>query len=154
MLQADRFCSDLANRSATRGRRRGSAAVELALVATFLVTLVVAILELGRCIMVKQALTDCARGGARLAAQPGATTASVQSQVITLLSSNNIPTTNATVTVLVNGNNVDVSTAMQNDRISVQVAVPVSSVCWMTTVFLASSAVESETATMMHYDRR
>ena len=53
-----------------------------------------------------------------------------------------------------NGANVDASTAVQNDKISVKVAIPVSSVYWMGTVFLASSSVESETVIMMRYDHQ
>ena len=141
--------------SLTPELRRGIAAVELAVTAAFLVSLVFAILELGRGIMVKQALTDSARRGtARLAAQPGTTTAAISTEVNLLLSNDNIPTANVTITVLVNGNNVDASTAVQNDKISVKVAVPVSSVYWMGTVFLTSSEVESETVTMMRYDQQ
>jgi Flp pilus assembly protein TadG len=140
--------------SLTPNRRRGVAAVELAVVGAFLVTLVFAIFELGRGIMIKQTLTDSARCGARLGAQPGTTTAAINSEVNLFLSNNNIPTANVTITVLVNGNNVDASTAVQNDKISVQVAIPAASVYWMTTVFLNSSEVASETVTMMRYDQQ
>jgi Flp pilus assembly protein TadG len=140
--------------SFTSHRRRGVAALELAVVAAFLVSLVIAIFELGRGIMVKQALTDSARRGARLAAQPASTTAAVDAEVNLFLSNNNIPTANVTTTVLVNGKNADASTAVQNDKISVKVAVPVSSVYWMATIFLTSSEVESETVTMMRYDQQ
>jgi Flp pilus assembly protein TadG len=134
--------------------RRGIAAVEFALAATFLFSLVFAVLEIGRGIMVKQALTDSARRGARMAAQPGSTTAAINTEVNLLLSENNIPTANVTITVLVNGNNVDASTAVQNDKISVMVAVPVSDAYWMATVFLTSTVVESDTITVMHYGQQ
>jgi len=132
--------------------RRGIAAVEMAVAAAFLVALVMGTLELGRGIIVKQALTDSARRGARLAAQPSTSTAQIQTEVNLLLAQNNINTTNVTTTVLVNGNNVDASTAVQNDKISVQVSVPVSAVYWMATIFLKSTQVESETVTMMRYN--
>jgi Flp pilus assembly protein TadG len=140
--------------SVAPNRRRGVAAVELAVVGAFLVTLMFAILELGRGIIVKQNLTDSARRGARLGAQPGTTTAAINAEVNLFLSNNNIPTANVTTTVLVNGNNVDASTAVQNDKISVQVAIPVASVYWMATVFLNSSEVQSEIVTMMRYDHQ
>jgi Flp pilus assembly protein TadG len=136
------------------GRRRGIAALEMAICTAFLVSLMFAIFELGRGIIVKQALTDSARRGARLAAQPATNTASIKAEVNLLLANNNIPTANVTTTVLVNGNNADASTAVQNDTISVTVAIPVSSVYWMGTVFLSKSSVESETVIMMRYDQQ
>jgi Flp pilus assembly protein TadG len=140
--------------SSSNDYRRGTAAVELALTATFLFSLVVAVFELGRGIVVKQALTDSARRGARQAAQPGATTAAISTEVNLLIAENNIPIANVTITVLVNGNNVDASTAVQNDKISVKVAVPVSSVYWMATVFSTNSEMESETLTVLRYDKQ
>jgi Flp pilus assembly protein TadG len=154
MLLGSVFPSGVVATRAPGDRRRAIAAVEMAVCAAFLVSLVFAIFELGRGIMVKQALTDSARRGARLAAQPGTTTAAIKTEVNLLLSNNNIPTANVTTTVLVNGANVDASTAVQNDKISVKVAIPVSSVYWMGTVFLASTAVESETVIMMRYDHQ
>jgi Flp pilus assembly protein TadG len=142
----------LANVDRGNKLRDGIAAVELAVSAAFLVALVMGTLELGRGIIVKQALTDSARRGARLAAQPRTSTASIKTEVNLLLSQNNIKTANVTTAVLVNGNNVDASTAVQGDKISVQVSVPVSAVYWVGTVFLAGSSVESETVVMMRYN--
>jgi Flp pilus assembly protein TadG len=134
--------------------RRGTAAVELALTAAFLFSLVTAVFELGRGIIVKQALTDAARRGARSGAQPGTSTATINSEINLLLTDNNIPTANVTVTVLVNGNAIDAATAVQNDKVSVKVGVPVSSVYWMATVFMSSSEVESDTISVMRYDKQ
>ena len=60
MVLGSVFHSGLVSSRAPGDRRRGIAAVEMAVCAAFLVSLVFAIFELGRGIMVKQALTDSA----------------------------------------------------------------------------------------------
>ena len=49
-------------------RRRGAAAVEFAFCLPFLVTILLGIIEMGRLMMVKEILVNCARDGARTAA--------------------------------------------------------------------------------------
>src|SRR5579884_2357217 len=130
--------------------RRGTAAVELAIVATFLlVPAAYGIMEVTRAIQVKDALTDAARSACRVAVQPGAANSNVTANITAVLAANGIAASLATPTILVNGNAVDVSTAKQGDKISVKVALPVSKVNWVLSHFLAASAVESETLVMM-----
>src|SRR5208282_221193 len=59
--------------AARRARRRGVAAVELAILAPFLGVLVMGMFEMGRLVMVKDILTDSVRKGGRTGATPGKT---------------------------------------------------------------------------------
>jgi Flp pilus assembly protein TadG len=131
-------------------RRCGAATVELALFATLLMTMMLGMIELGRALMARQALTDAARKGARTGIQTGETTAAIQADVSDILEDFQTGlSVYATITVLVNGQNVDASTAKKNDQISVQVSVPVHRVLWIRPFFLHHGEVESETIVMM-----
>src|SRR5438874_495261 len=68
-----------------RGRRRGAAIVEFAVVAPILVTLVLGIIEVGRLVQIAQMATNAAREGARYSAQGSADTAAVDSYLRTYL---------------------------------------------------------------------
>jgi Flp pilus assembly protein TadG len=129
--------------------RRAAAAVEFAVLAPFLFTLAMGAFELGRGLMVRQVLTDAARKACRTGALPGKANSDVTSDVNDILLDNNIPTSVATITILVNGTSVDVSTAQQGDQISVKVAVPFNKVTWTPLFFFNSASVESETLVMM-----
>ena len=65
------------------------------------------------------------------------------------MTQNNITAGTATLKILVNGVAADVSTAKLNDKISVQVSVPVAQVAWITPMFLPGTDIESETVVMM-----
>jgi Flp pilus assembly protein TadG len=134
--------------TAGKGARRGAAAVEFALVAPFLVTLVLGMMELGRAIMVKEMLSNAAQKACRTAAQPGKASSDATSEVANIMSDNNV--TGYSTTILVNGVAADISTAKQFDQISIKVSVPVSQVAWTTTFFyLTGATMESETVVMM-----
>jgi Flp pilus assembly protein TadG len=134
--------------------RRGAACVEFGVAAVLLFALLLGMLELGRGIMVKQALTDAARRSCRMGAQPGTSTATITQEVNKVLTLNNLDPKAATVTVLVNDQAVDASTAVQNDKVSVKVSMPVSKFLWVTAIFLTTAEVESETVIMMRYDHQ
>src|SRR5262245_33224343 len=140
-------------RTTTGARRTGAVVVESAIVISLLVFLTLGMIELARGMMVKEVLSDAARKGCRTAILPvgasGGTNAVIQSDVSAVLSANNINSSNATVTILVNGKAVDASTAQAGDQISVKVSVPVSKVAWITPLFLPASAIESDTLVMM-----
>jgi Flp pilus assembly protein TadG len=129
--------------------RRGAAVVEFAVIATLFIFLILGALEVSRGLMVKQTLSDTARLACRTGSQPQTSTATITKDVTDLLNDNKIDPTYATITVLVNDQPVDASTAKQNDKISVKVAVPVSKVMWVTAIFLSGQSVESETVVMM-----
>jgi|ERR1043165_2445014 Flp pilus assembly protein TadG len=131
--------------------RRGTAAIEFAIIAPILSLLMLGMLEVTRAIQVKNYLTDAARSGCRVAIQPGNNTQKVTDNINAILSADGIDTTKVTTTILVNGNNVDVSTALKYDTISVKVAVPISAVSWVPLVYFTSTEVDSETLVMAHY---
>jgi Flp pilus assembly protein TadG len=131
-------------------RRRGTAAVEFAVIAPVLIIFLLGMFEITRAIQVKNYLTDAARSSVRVAIQPGNSNSAVTTSVNTALSANGITPANATITILVNGSAVDVNTAKKYDQISVKVSVPISKVSWVPLYYFTSSEVDSETMIMMH----
>jgi Flp pilus assembly protein TadG len=143
------FLHGSADFGATACPRRGAATVEFALAAPILVFMVIGMIELSRGFMARETLSDAARKACRVGIQPGNGNSAITGEVNNILNDNGISAGSATVTVLVNGNAVDASTANTGDQISVKVSVPVSAVFWGGTIFLPSSAIESETIVMM-----
>lgn len=149
MRYAQDFCPTW-NARRKRAPRRGTATVEFAIIAPILVALMLGMVEVTRAIQVKEILTDTARSGCRLGAMPGTTTQSITSNVSTILSNNGISATNATITVQVNGSSTaDAKTAVRGDKITVMVSVPISSVNWVTPLFISKLAVGSEAQHMV-----
>jgi Flp pilus assembly protein TadG len=133
-----------------RLRRPGSAAVEFAIIAPILTTLMLGMVEVTRVIQVKNYLSDAARSGCRLAIQSGSSTQSVKSNINTILTNNGISASYATITVRINGHVADAATAVQDDKVSVQISLPISQVNWVTPIFFSDASVESEILVMMH----
>jgi Flp pilus assembly protein TadG len=129
--------------------RRAAAAVEFAIVLPFLAVLVTGSFELARGIMVRQILTDAARKACRNGTLPNRANSDMTQDVNDVLTDNSVPTSAATITILVNGQAVDAITALQGDSISVKVAVPFNKVTWTPLFFFSNSSVESETLVMM-----
>lgn len=138
-------------KTARRGAvRRGTAAVEMAVVATFILCpLTYGMIEMSRAVQVKEALTKVARSGGAVAIRPGADNASVLSAINAALTSYEISPQLATITLKVNGSPANVSTAAQGDQISVSVSVPAASVNFMLPMFLSDASVTSGTLIMM-----
>ncbi|XZE46193.1 TadE/TadG family type IV pilus assembly protein [Pirellulaceae bacterium SH467] len=101
--------------------RDGAALVEFAVVAPLMILFTLGLIDMGRMTMVKQLLINASREGARAATLPGATTASVRSDVLDMLESSGVtgsvtlnptllsdaaPGTNITVTVQAEANSV------------------------------------------------
>jgi Flp pilus assembly protein TadG len=128
--------------------RRGTAAVEFAVIASFLVLLAMGTIEVTRAVQVKDMLTDAVRSGCRLAIQPGTANAAVTANINQVLTNAGIPIADVTVTVQVNGVTADASTAIKGDRISVKISLPVADVGWVTPRFFTGTSVESETLVM------
>jgi Flp pilus assembly protein TadG len=151
----------LARAAVRRGRqaKRAAAVVaEFALVAPILVFLLLGIFELARGIIVKQLLNDAARKACREGVLPSRTNSDVIAQINNILTNNYIPTADATITIQVGpesplplaGTGSDVSMARAGlDFVSVKIAIPISDVYWISTYFLSSSTVESETVFML-----
>ena len=131
--------------------RRAAATVEFALIAPLFIFLIIGAIEVSRGILVKQALSDAARRACHTGTQPGTSNATIIKDVNDMLTDNKIDSTSATITILVNDVQVDASTAKQDDKLSVKVAVPVSKVMLLTAIFLRQSQIESETVVMMRY---
>jgi Flp pilus assembly protein TadG len=129
--------------------RRGTAAVEFAVIVSFLVVVAMGMIEVTRAVQVKDVLTDGVRSGCRLAVQPGTSNAAVKANINQILTNAGIPTSAVTVTIMVNGKTVDVSTALQGDKVSVQIGLPVDAVGWVTPMFFTGQSVESEILVMM-----
>jgi Flp pilus assembly protein TadG len=113
--------------------RRGSAAVEFAVIALFLVPLLMGVWEVGRMVEVQQLLTNAAREGGRAAATGDLNTAAVQQIVVNELALNGIPcsTSNVTVVNLTSSARNDPTTAQQLDHFQITVTIPFNSVRWI-----------------------
>jgi Flp pilus assembly protein TadG len=138
------------NHQKGQSRRRGTATVELACVAPILILLVVGLFEVGRAVMVKEALSDAARRGARSAILPLHDSATVKSDVLDVLAANGLPTRASTVTISVNDAQKDVSKAKRGDKIAVTVAIPLSKTTWVGAGWYSDQSVVSETVVMVH----
>lgn len=142
--------SKLAPRRRAQGRlRRAIAATEFAILAPFLTILILGTFELARGIMVKEILNDAARKGCRTGIQPLKANSDVTTAVNNILTDNSISTSSTTITVQVNGTTVDCKTAKQNDKVTVKVSIPTSSTFWISTYFLKSTAIESDSVSML-----
>lgn len=89
-------------------KRRGGAAVEFALVAPLFGIIIVGMFEMSRVVMVKMALDDAARKGARTGVMPrqgatspapSATGSNITADVINILQDNKLDPTQATISV-------------------------------------------------------
>jgi Flp pilus assembly protein TadG len=129
--------------------RRGTAVVEFAVFVPILATLMMGMFELGRAMNVKDILSDAARKAGRTGILPNKATSDITTEASNILSDNGINTGQLTVTVLVNGQSADASTAQRGDQISVKVSIPATQVLWLTPFFLNNQTIESETIVMM-----
>jgi hypothetical protein len=105
--------------------------------------------EVARGIMVKQTLNDAARKACRTGITQGKANSDVTKDVNDILTDNSIPPSDATINIYVNNASADVSSASRNDKITVQVSVPISDVYWVSTFFLTKSTVDSDYMSMM-----
>jgi Flp pilus assembly protein TadG len=139
--------------------RSGVAAVEMAFIAPILVLLAVGMFELSRGVMVRQNLTGAARKGCRTGIIHQYGNSDIINDATNVMQDNGFDTTrfnpptigaiNITVTDP-NGNPLsDALDAPPGSTVSVQVVIPTSSVNWVSSYFLTSSMVESNTVVMM-----
>ena len=82
-----------------RGRRKGAAVVEFAIVAPVLFLLVFGMIEYGRMLMVQQTLTNASREGARKGILVNSTSSEVTSTVNSYLASASISGATVTLTM-------------------------------------------------------
>jgi len=130
--------------------RRGAAAVELAIVAPFLVTLVLGTCEVGQMLRVHAILTEATRVGCGAASLPGSTNDEVIRDVQNALTNSGLPADSATVTIRVNDVTGDLSAARRNDKISVSVSIPTAEAAWTGSfTFFSRNSLQSETTVML-----
>lgn len=106
--------------------RRGAAVVELAMVCPFLMVMVLGICELGQALKVDAILSEAVRAGCAAGTRPGCSNVDVLNDTQTVLTSNGISASSASVTILVNDVAGEVAAATTNDKITVSVSIPVS----------------------------
>lgn len=145
--------------AAKRRPRWGTAAVEMAFVVPVLGLIMLGMFELSRGVMVRQLLTGAARKGCRTGIIHQYGNVDITNDVTNIMQDNGFgstlfnPPTIGTITITVtdpNGNTLsDALDAPPGSTVSVQVAIPVSSVKWLTSYFLTNTMVESDTVVMM-----
>ena len=106
--------------------RRGAALVEFAIVAPFLLLMLVGMIEFGRALILKQSLNAAARVGVREATLPGSTVASVKAAAEAIAGL----ATTAEVDVAVTPN-LDTEEVNAGDTITVSVGAPISAITKM-----------------------
>jgi Flp pilus assembly protein TadG len=120
--------------------RRGAALVEFALVAPIFLLFVVGSIELGRAIVVQEALTNASREGARVGTLDGSLTTDVDSAVNSYLSGMSI--SGATTTV----SPTNPGTSPAGTQVTVSVSIAYASVSWVPSPwFLKNSTLTAET---------
>jgi Flp pilus assembly protein TadG len=139
----------MSGRRPGRKNRPGGAAVELAVLAPLIGGLVIGMFQMSRTIMIKEVMCDAARKGCRTGIYPNRANSDITADVNNILTDNGLTSSSATITILVNGQSVDASTANQNDQISVKVAMPLTAVGWLPLFFNSGITVSSETVVLM-----
>ena len=118
-------CARQMNHVGTRIARRGTAAVEFALVAPVFLLFLMGIMEFGRVMMVQNVLITAAREGARAAIISGATATSVQQKAASYATTCGVTGTTVTVSP------ANLSQATTTTPIKVTVSVNFNNVSWL-----------------------
>jgi Flp pilus assembly protein TadG len=126
-------------------KRRGASAVEMALVAPVLVTLLLGMIEAARLGMVAQMLTTAAREGCRVAVLDGMTQTDVQTRITAVLSGSGISVGTVTPTC---PSTYTWTSAPTGTAITVSLSVPYSQVTWLKVPGFFSGVTISASATM------
>jgi Flp pilus assembly protein TadG len=139
------------NHSSRGSRRRsGAAAVEMAFVGVLiLIPIAYGMMEMTRAVQIKDSLTAIARSACGLGTLPRSSNSTIQNHVTTVATGLGLNSSQLTVVIRVNGSNVDASTAIAGDQISIKISIPAAQANWLAPMFLNSSSVESETSFMM-----
>jgi Flp pilus assembly protein TadG len=146
-----------------RGRGRpGIVCVELAVVLGFLTALVVGMLEISRALQVRQVLTDAARKGCRTGILHQYGNSDIISDATNILRDNGFDATKfnptaspplGSITIAVtdpSGTTLsDSLDAPQGSTVSVQVAIPASSIRWVPAAWLGDNTLVSDLVVMM-----
>ena len=120
--------------------RLGAALVEFALVAPLMILFTMGLIDIGRMTMVKQLLITASREGARQASLPFATSASVQSDVLKMLSDSGLTGT-------VTQSPSDLAAATAGSTVTVTVTANANSVSWMgSSMFMSGKNITAATS--------
>ena len=125
--------------------RRGTSAVEMAIIAPVFVALVMGQIETSRLGMVSQLITTAAREGCRVAVLEGSTQTDVQNRVNAVLAGSGISVGTVTPTC---PSPYTWTTAPQGTPITVSLSVPFSQVSWMGTPYYLANATVRAAATL------
>ena len=128
--------------SVHRANRRGAALVEFALVVPIFLLCVVGSVELGRAIMVQEALTDASREGARVGIIDGALTSDVTTAVDNYLTGVSITGAQINVTPTNPGLSAD------GTQVTVSVSIAFNSVTWVPSPWFLKNATLTATTAM------
>jgi len=131
----------------------------LALLAPFLIAVMLGMFEIGRGLMVRQTLSAAARKGCRTGILHQYGNSDVINDATNVMRDAGFdatlfnPPQIGAITITVtdpNGNTLaDSLDAPEGSTVSVQVTIPVSSIKWVTTTFLTGTMVESDAVVMM-----
>lgn len=142
-----------------RRRRQAIAAVELAMVIPVLALMAMGMFELSRGMMARQILTGAARKGCRTGIVQGFGNQDIINDAVNVMQDNGFGTTQfnpntvgyITITVTDPNGNIltDAMNAPSGSEISVRVAIPTTSVNWVSYIFLTKAMMESDLVVMM-----
>ena len=131
-------------------KRRAAAVVELALLLPVLSILLLGVLEISQALRVAEIQTEAARNGCASASYPGQMNSNVYAEVQTVLTNSGLPSKYATVKILINDVEGNLDNAKRNDKITVIVAMPWSSVNYSkTNCFFFGDSMLTESTTML-----
>lgn len=134
-----------------RGLPKGGVAVEFAIVAPVFLLIMGGIIEFGQAFKTEHLLSNACRRGARAAILSGSTTSLVQTNVKNqCVSMMGVKSSDVMVSVLVNGQNSDVSAAIKGDQIDVKVTIPFEKVGTGFFTYLFKDAKLSSTCILEH----
>lgn len=136
-------------------KRRGLAAIELAILLPLLLLLVVGLWEVGRMVEVQQVLANAAREGARQASTGVRSSTEVKDVVVRYLIQNGISgvtSKNVTVTNITSSARPEPNACEQLDQFKIAVTIPFSSVRWAVLDQLTS--IQTLTGTTDWYSMR
>jgi Flp pilus assembly protein TadG len=125
-----------------RNLRRGAALVEFALVAPVFLLFVIGSIELGRAIVVQEALTNASREGARVGILDGALTTDVTSAVNSYLSGVSISGASTSVSP------TDPGLSAAGTQVTVSVSIAYASVTWVPSPWFLKNATLTATTVM------
>ena len=128
------------------GRRRGAAAVEMAVILPVFLVMVLGLIEASRLGMAAQLLSGAAREGCRVASLPGNDSTAVTSQITSTLSGSGISPT-VTITCA-DGSTLSSTAPAGGTAIKVTLSVPYSQIAWFAPVQYFGSMTVTASATM------